>query len=271
MKAKRIGIVGCGAIGSKIAKAIVNDFAKSALLSALYDIEAQKANLLARALRKRNIVVTSLADLIKKSDFVVEAASAKVSAEVVEKAIAQKRDCMVMSVGGLLDNQHVFSLAKKKGCCVYIPSGAICGVDGLKAHRLADIEKVTLTTRKPAQALKDAPYVIRNKINLENIHEETQIFEGDAKAAVLAFPQNINVAAVLILAGIGKEKTIVKIIASPYAAVNIHEIEIESKAGRAFIRCENTPSQDNPKTSYLAVVSAVAVLKQIFEPMKIGT
>lgn len=271
MKIRRVGIVGCGVIGTAIAKAIIKDLAGSIRLGALYDIDTQKARSLAGALHKKNIIASSLAALMKTSDFVVEAASAKVSAAIAKKAIEQKRDCMVMSVGGLLGNQHIVALAKKRGSALYIPSGAIGGIDCLRAHRLAGIKKVTLTTRKPAQALRNAPYVLEKKIPLENIREEREIFRGSAKKAVLAFPQNINVAATLSLAGIGQEKTMVKIIVCPDACANIHEIEIESKAGRAFIRCENIPSADNPKTSYLAILSAIATLKQIFMPVKIGT
>ena len=128
-----------------------------------------------------------------------------------------------------------------------------------------------LTTRKPAIAFKNAPYVTRNEIDLSRIKKETTLFSGKAKDAVKAFPQNINVAAVLSLAGIGKDKAMVRIIASPDSKINSHEIEIESKAGKSFIRCENTPSPENPKTSYLAALSAISALKQIFDPVKIGT
>lgn len=269
-KIKKVGIVGCGAMGSRIAQDIVSDFPGAAKLSALYDVDLDKAYTLARKLKKRNIVVSDLAALIRKSDFVVEAASAQASAQIARQAINAKRDCLIMSVGGLIDAPDIFSLAKQRGCLVHIPSGAICGIDGLKAHRLANIKKVTLITKKPALALKDAPYVVQNKINLENIREETEIFAGSCREAVSCFPQNINVSATLSLAGIGEEKTRVKIVCSP-KEVNIHEIEIESDAGRTLVRCENEPSPDNPKTSALAILSAIVALRQIFEPVKIGT
>lgn len=272
MKPKRIGIVGCGAIGSAIAKAMSRDFTQAAKLTALYDIEADKAYKLAKvAGRKRGLVALSLKSLISKSDLVVECASAKVSAEVVKQAIKYRRDCLIMSVGGLLDSyEEIFKTAKKNSCSVYIPSGAIAGIDCLKAHKLAKIKRVLLTTRKAPNALAGSPYILKNKIDLYNIKTETVIFEGKASDAVLHFPQNINVSATLSLAGLGKEKTRVKIICSP-CSKNIHEIEIESGAGKTFIRCENEPSPDNPKTSYLAVLSAIATLRQVFEAVKIGT
>lgn len=271
MKFKRIGIVGCGVIGSKIAEAVCSDLKGKAKLSALYDVDCAKARDLSGKLRKKNLVVSSLAELIKKSDFVVEAASAKASADIAREALRAKRDCLIMSVGGLLGAEDIIDLAKKKNCFVYVPSGAIAGIDALKAHKLANIKKVTLITRKSPQALKGAPYVIQKKIDLDTIKEESVIFEGNAKKAVAFFPQNINVAAVLSLAGIGKERTRVKIVCSPGYSRNIHEIEIESSAGNTFIRCENNPCPDNSKTSYVAVLSAIAVLRGIFNPIKIGT
>lgn len=271
MRIKKIGIVGCGAIGSRIAWAIVNDFSDLAKLSAVYDIAIDKAHRLADSLMKRNIVVPSLEGLISKSDIVLEAASAEASADIARRAVMAKRDCLIMSIGGLLNAYDVFDLAKKKGCSIYVPSGAVCGIDGLKAHKLANIKKVTLITRKPPCALKGAPYILKNKIDLNAIKEETEIYEGSASEAVLLFPQNINVAAVLSLAGVGKEKTRVRIFCSPDYSVNTHEVEIESDAGKTFIRCENNPSPDNPKTSYLAILSAIADLRQIFEAVKIGT
>ena len=270
MRIKRIGLVGCGAMGTEIAQAIVGEFSGVARICALYDIDSAKAHALSRKLKKSNLAAKSLQDLIKKSDFIVEAASSSVSADIARKAISRGRDCLIMSVGGLLADSDIFALAGKKGCSLHIPSGAICGIDGLKAHALARIKKVTLTTTKPAQALKDSPYVARNKINLSAIKKATEIFSGSAKEAVSYFPQNINVAATLSLAGIGGEKTRVRMVCAP-GGENIHEIEIESEAGRTFVRCENEPSPDNPKTSYLAILSAIAALKRIFEPVKIGT
>ncbi len=267
---KKIGIVGCGAMGSTIAKAIVSDFKKQARLAALYDIDSGKSQKLGNILNKKNIVVSGLMDLIKKSDLVIESAHSNSSRDIALKAIKKKRDCLIMSVGGLIDAQDVLALAKRKGCKVYIPSGAICGIDGLKAHKMAGIKKVILTTRKPPLALKGAPYITENKIDLEKINQETLIFEGTAADAVLAFPQNTNVAATLSLAGIGKDKTYVRIVSSPEYSGNTHEIQIESDAGSTFIRCENSPSPDNPKTSYLAILSAIATLKGILDPVKIG-
>jgi len=267
----KIGIVGCGAIGGSLAKAIARDFKAQARLAALYDIDAEKSKKLSRRL-KNNLCVDSLERLIKKSDLVIEAAAAKSSFAIAKKALSQGRQMMIMSVGGVIDKLPELSrLARKKRTRIYLPSGAISGVDALKAAHIGKIKSVTLTTRKNPLAFKDVAYVAEKKIQLESIRQDKILFYGPAAKAVKYFPQNINVAAVLSLAGIGSKQTKVKIVASPSVQKNIHEIEVISEAGRIFTRTENILHPENPKTSFLAVLSAIAVLKQILEPLRIGT
>ncbi|MCX5710337.1 MAG: DUF108 domain-containing protein [Candidatus Omnitrophica bacterium] len=179
---------------------------------------------------------------------------------------------MVMSVGGLVGKiDKIKSLAVKMGRKVYIPSGAISGIDAVKAARMGRIRKATLTTTKNPLAFKGVKYVEDRFGKLGGIKKDLVLFSGPAQKAVKYFPQNINVAAVLSLAGVGAAKTIVKIIASPAVKKNIHEISIIADAGNINTRTENILHPDNPKTSFLAVLSAKAVLKQILEPVKIGT
>lgn len=269
--AKRIGIVGCGTIGSFLAKRIEKDFKKTAKIAGLCDIDNNKAKLLANKLSKKAPVL-SLEKLIDKSDIIIEAASSAASAQICKKAIEKGKDIMVMSVGGLLGKSELFSLAKKKGTRIILPSGAICGLDGLKSAGVGRIKKVTLTTRKPPQGLKGAPYILQNNIDLDAITGEKVIFEGTAKEAVRGFPKNVNVSAILSIAGIGPTRTRVRIVTSPQYMVNMHEIEVEGEFGRLITRTENVPSPDNPKTSFLAALSAVATLRQILDDtLKIGT
>jgi aspartate dehydrogenase len=269
----KIGIVGCGAIGSSLAKAVARDFRRQAELVALYDIDDQKSRALSRLVsKKRNLAAKNLAQLIRKAELVIEAASARSSWEIARKVLARKRSIMIMSVGGIATYlEKITALAKRYKVKVYIPSGAISGIDALKAARLGKIKKVTLTTRKNPVSFKGVKYIESKRIRLDKIRQDKVLFSGPALEAVKYFPQNINVAAVLSLAGIGAQKTQVRIVASPRVKKNIHEIEIESEAARIFTRSENILHPQNPKTSYLAVLSAIATLKQILEPIKIGT
>ncbi|MDI6751831.1 MAG: aspartate dehydrogenase [bacterium] len=262
----KVGIIGCGAIGGEIARAIL-DIPGLKLVS-LSDVERDKAERLS-LLFQDTPAIDSLSELISRVDLIIESASQEVAKIAFPLAIENGKDMMIMSVGGLLGREDLLALAEKKGIRVYLPSGAIAGVDGLKAASCANVEGVTLTTRKPPLALKDAPYL--KDINLSEIKEERVVFSGTAEEAIKGFPANINVAAVLSLSGIGIQKTRVKIVADPKIDKNIHEIEIIGRSGRIFVRCENLPSPTNPKTSYLASLSAIALLKQIASPVKIGT
>jgi aspartate dehydrogenase len=269
----KIGIVGCGAIGGSLAKIIKKDFAGMAKVSALYDIDGAKAAGLSRSLcGSGRLAAGFLKQLIARSDLVIEAASAAYSWEIARQALGARKDIMIMSVGGIVTHAaELRRLARKNKSRVFIPSGAIAGIDGLKASSAVKIKKVVLTTRKNPRSFTGVAYIRDRKIDLEAIKKDTVLFFGSAKDATVLFPQNINVAAVLSLAGIGAAKTKVRIIASPDTRNNIHEIEIESSAGKIFTRTENVLHPENPKTSYLAVLSAAAALRQIVEPVRIGT
>lgn len=271
-KRLKIGIVGCGAIGSSLAKEIVTGLRKDASLAALYDIKPEKAQALSRRLTAgKKLCADSLKDLIKCSELVIEASSARASWEIASQSLSGGCKVMVMSVGGLVGHlDQLYALSRKNNAMVYFPSGAISGVDALKAANIAGVRKVTLTTRKNPNAFSGVEYVARH-FKLAGLKHDKLLFDGSAAEAVKYFPQNINVAAVLGLAGIGMRKTRVRIIASPSVNKNIHEIEIESKAAKIFTRTENILHPQNPKTSFLAVLSAIATLKQILQPVKIGT
>jgi len=268
----KIGIVGTGAIGSSLARAIVKDFSKSASLVSLFDKDAIKAKRISYALMRRDITVGDMGRLISRSELVIECASSADSWNIANACLRKGRDVMLMSVGGLIGRLKALkSLAAKFSCRVFIPSGAISGLDAVKASAMGRIKEVTLTTRKHPCSFKGVKYIRDKKINLDAIRKDKLLFSGRAREAVKYFPQNINVAAALSLAGIGQEKTRVRIIATPGLKKNVHEISIISDAGSVFTRTENVLHPSNPKTSYLAVLSAIANLKQILEPVVIGS
>ncbi|MBI5124109.1 MAG: DUF108 domain-containing protein, partial [Candidatus Omnitrophica bacterium] len=242
----KVGIIGCGTIGSEIAKACQGRLEDKVVLSAICDVDTEKARALNGSLKKK-VSVLPLREIIKKCSFLVEAASASVSGTVLKKCVEAKKDCLVMSVGGILGKERLLKNAEARGVRVYIPSGAICGIDGLKSASIGRIDSVTLTTTKPPKGLAGAPFLKSKGIDVSDIKEDTVVFEGAAEEAVKGFPQNINVSAVLSLAGIGAGKTRVRIVASPSSAANVHEVEIIGEAGRLTTRSENMPSKSNPK------------------------
>jgi len=267
----KIGIVGCGAIGSSLAKAVKSKFSKQAVLSCLYDIHNDKAEQLAARLHSPGLAILSLRRLIGRVDLVIEATHAGSAFVIARETLSRSKDIMILSVGGILkDYKKLMVLAGAKKARILIPSGAICGIDGLKAAACGKVSKVTLTTRKPPQAFLKVDYLVKKRVRLDNLKKDKIIFSGSALEAVENFPQNINVAATLSMAGIGAKRTQVHIVASPSIKQNMHEIEIYSDAGKIISRTENAVHADNPKTSYLAVLSAIATLKQALSQLKIG-
>lgn len=266
----KVGIIGCGAIGTEIALACESRLCGRVELVAVCDADSAKAASLTVRLAKPVPAVTA-ERLIARAGLVVEAASAKISAGVLEQCIRRKRPCLIMSVGGLLGREDLLARAEEAGVRVFIPSGALCGIDGLKSAAAGSVTSVTLTTKKPLAGLAGAPYIVERRIDLGGIRTETVIFEGTAEEAVKAFPQNVNVAAVLSLAGIGARSTRVRLMTAPSYTRNVHEVEIEGEFGRILTRTENLPSKSNPKTSAMAFYSAIATLDGSTRCVQIGT
>jgi aspartate dehydrogenase len=265
----RVGLVGCGTIGARVALALQRNYRRHARLVALHDIIPAQALALARRLHPRPRLV-SLPELIRTSDVVIEAASAGAAGEVVTRALRANRIVFVMSVGGLLRNSSWKRAVPRSSGKVYIPSGALAGLDGVKAMAVGRLRRIWLTTRKPPRALASAPYVRRRGLRLDRLTRPTLLFEGSPRAVVSAFPQNTNVAAALALAAGGSARTTIRVIADPAIRMNTHELDILGDSGRITCRIASRPS-DNPKTSELAVRSAVAALGRLFDTVLVGT
>lgn len=271
IKKFKVGIIGCGAIGSRMAQSVKIDLKKYCELSGIYDIATDKSFSLATKLRNKKLIKSSLANLIKSSDLLIEAVSSKNTAVIIREVITNKKDILVMSVGVLLQNKTLIQLANKNNCSIIIPSGAIAGIDAIKSASLVGIKEITLTTRKPPEGLLGNNYLIKNGIDLTKIKKETLCFSGSVSQAVNAFPQNINVAAILALASNHEDKIKIKIISSPKFKTNSHEIEVLGEFGKLITKTENLACPDNPKTSYLAVLSGIQTLKQYCTGIQIGT
>ena len=252
----KVGIIGCGFIGTELAKFI--DINKDFKLIGVNDINKVKVDDLIKKVKNNKPKFLTLEELILHSELIIESASKDVVDDILKNKFLDRngKKLLVMSTSGLIENLYL--LGKIKNYEILIPSGAIAGLDAIKAVS-GKIKSLTLTTTKSPKSLQNAPYIIENKISLKNIRYEKIIFDGNFKDAINGFPQNINVAATLFLAS--KFKRIrVRIIAEPSAKLNIHEIVCAGDFGRIIARTENKPSA-NPRTSYLAVLSAIEILK----------
>ncbi len=270
-KKLKIGILGCGAIGSRIAKSISNELKGCCRLVGFYDCDPAKMTALSKLFKKTDLKKHSLKELIASCDLMVEAVNAQRTDEFIHEALLARRHVLAMSVGKLLNNTKIFSTAAKKGCQILIPSGAIAGIDALKAASLVKLDKIILTTRKPVNGFVQSDYLNKKKINLSSIKNETVLFDGSVEQAVRYFPQNINVASTLAIASGMPQKIRVRIITSPEYKINSHEIEMSGDFGRIVTRAENVTCPDNPKTSWLAVLSAIRTLRDFCSKTHIGT
>lgn len=272
----RVGVVGCGTIGSALAKALDRSYADRAKVVALADSDVAHAKQLRQQLRSRPSIV-SIPELIRRSQLVVEAASASVADRIARLALSAHRDVFIMSTGGLLAGRWR-TVARRSRGRLYVPSGALSGLDGLKALALGTIHRIRLTTTKPPKALASAPGVQALRPRLERLRRPRVVFRGSPSEVVRAFPQNTNVAATLALGcawqmtqGSRRVPMMVQVVADPAARGNMHELDIEADCGRITVRVQSRPSATNPKTSELAIRSALASLVQLFEPVRIGT
>ena len=178
---------------------------------------------------------------------------------------------MPLSVGQLLDNMELVDRARSKQVMIFVPTGALLGLDAVKAVSEGEVNSVTLVTRKPPTGLAGAPYLIENSIDIDNLQEPMQVFAGTAREAAKAFPANVNVAAALALAGIGPDRTTVQVWADPSVNRNMHTIEVSSDASNFTMGIENVPSEETPATGKITALSVIAALRRLTSPLVVGT
>lgn len=265
MPSKTVSIIGCGAIGSALAREIPRRFRGRLRIAYLADRVPERARALARRLPGRVRVVSNL-QALRRAQLTLECASQEAARELAGAALRMGKHLVVLSVGGLLAIRGLERrVARTKGR-IWIPSGAIGGIDALRAGRFDSLREVELTTRKPVRALAGAP-----RLRAGFRGSEAVLFEGSAAQAVRLFPKNVNVAAVASLAGLGPRRTRVRVIASRRARVNCHELTLSGAFGRVRMIFENEPSAANPGTSRLAVLSVLALLERLTSPLAVGS
>lgn len=275
MAEKKVGLLGCGTIGSQLALAVDSHKIANASLVGLFDVSASNIqNLKAKLSSSPKSYSDFSSFLATGANIVIEAASQDAVRTFGRTVLEAGKDLMVMSAGALADDDFLVELlraAAMKNRRIYVPTGAIAGIDAIRSVKQL-LDSVTLTTTKSPNALAGAPFFDTSGIRLDEITKTTVIYEGTAADAVKAFPVNVNVAAVLSLAGIGFDKTKVRIVADPQATTNQHEIAATGSFGEIKIKVNNVPSPVNPKTSFLAVLSAIECLRSICdEGMRIGS
>lgn len=265
---KTVAIAGLGAIGLPLARALDAGVDGLRLVAiACRDSVKARANLAGFQSPPRIVDIAELAE----ADIVVEAASPAIFERVALLALEAGRIFVPATVGALLPRMHLAKLARATGARIVVPTGALLGLDAVRAAAEGPIESITIETRKPPMALLGAPYLERLGIDVLDLNQPQVVFNGNALDAAAGFPNNVNVAAALALAGIGPIRTHVRIWADPGVCRNIHTIRVEAEAASFTMTIENVPSDENPKTGRLTTLSILACLRGLVSTLKVGS
>ncbi len=259
----KIGLIGTGAIGTFLLHA-VNEQRRipTARITAIHSRRYEQTQRLAQ---KYNTEAYETVEQILQSDVdvIIEAATGDVVKMIAEEVFQHKKHLIVSSIGAFVDETYLHkieTIASRAQRHLYFPSGAIGGLDVIRAAKTSNtLQRVALTTRKPPIALQG------------EIKEATVLFQGQAKEAITQFPQNMNVAIALSLAGLGVEQTEVCVISDPTVTKNHHKIEAYGLFGTMTFEIENNPLPSNPKTSALAAYSLLATIQSMTSTVVVGS
>lgn len=265
-----LAIAGLGAIGLAVARAVDAGKIEGFSLAAVAARDHKKAAAKLADLRAKPPIVP-LSELGDHGGVVLECVPAAYFSEVARPAIERGCTFMPLSVGQLLANMDLVDLARSKGARIIVPTGALAGLDAVRAIAEGNVESIRIVTRKPPRGLAGAPYLEANGISMDGVTQPLRVFEGSAREAIKGFPANVNVAVALSLAGIGPDRTRIEIWADPGVTRNTHTIDARSDSSNLSITIENVPSLENPATGKVTALSAIAALRRLTAPLVIGT
>jgi len=264
----RVGLIGYGAIGRRLAEAIIGGEAGRTELAAVLVRRPERiTDEMTASLGCR--VTTDAADFLATSmDLVVEVAGHDALKAYAEDVLRQGKDLLLISVGALADphfEQRLYRAAHDYGQRVYLATGAIAGLDAIAAGAVGGLHSVTHSVRKPPAGLLP-PDEIEAAVAAG---VPRVLYEGPAREAALRFPENVNVAAAVSLAGLGLDKTTVRVIADPTVLRNTHEIEVRGEFGELRVILQNVPTE-NPKTGRLTAMSMIKALRNLTADVVVG-
>ena len=265
----RVAIGGLGTVGMKLARRLDQGIAGLTLAAVSARNQSSAADRIGGL--RRLVPVVSLGVLAEQADVIVECAPAAVFRQVAEPVVEAGKIFMPISVSALLSHWDLVERANETGARIIVPSGALLGLDAVRAAAESHIESVRRVIRKPPKALAGSPYLEQHAIDLNHVLEPQKIFDGSAREGAVGFPANVNIAAALALAGIGPDRTHLEIWADPTVDRNTHTIVVEADSARFELKIENVPSDENPRTGKIVVLSVIATLRRLVDTLVIGT
>jgi aspartate dehydrogenase len=264
----KVGLVGCGAIGSELAVFLTKELKDCYKLIAVCDKNRRQAEKLVDSLDAKPQIIT-VKEVISRCEMIIEAASINAAATILKNDNIGSKTLLILSVGVFIKHMGLRNRIPNT-TTTYIPSGAISGIDGVGSLSFGKIKKLQLITSKSPKSLAGIKYLKDKGVDVFSLSKETVVFRGPIKEAIANFPKNINVAATLFLASEFKDiEVIIKV--NPKIKRNIHHIKVFSQEGNLAMKIKNTPSKINPKTSYMTVLSTKRLLKRMVAKFSIGS
>ena len=265
----KVGIAGLGTIGLVVARAIDEGIEELELIGVTVR-DADKAR--SRMVEFENPApIMNAQELAEAADIIVECVPKEAFREIAEPALKAGRLFITVSGAGILANPDIVDLAKENKARIILATGALLGLDAVRAAAEGTIHDVQMVTRKPPNALKGAPHLVANNISVDGLNEPKKVFEGSAREGAAGFPANVNVAAALGLAGIGADETKLEIWADPGLTRNTHTIRVDADSARFELTIENVQSEENPGTGKITALSVIACLRGQVAPLRVGS
>lgn len=269
-KIQKVGIFGLGTIGRKVAVAL-DEGIEGLTLAAVAARNTEKAGQFVAQLKQSGAKVCNAQEMADSCDVIVECAPAAHFADIAKAALTSGCIFMPLSVGGLLKHPDLTDLARANAGRIVVPTGALLGLDAVRATAEGKIESIKIVTRKPPKGLAGAPHLEKHGIDVLSLTEPMKVFEGSARDGVAGFPANVNVAAALSLAGVGPDETELEIWADPGIDRNTHRIEVESDSSRLTMQIESIPTESNPATGKITALSTIACLRGLAGTLRVGS
>ena len=225
---RQVALIGFGTIGQYLFRQLRSQ--EDALVTCVYEVNQDTAKTV-----PDNLAVSSPAELEKllvggKIDLVIETATQQ-AVQTLAPKILEYADMVVFSTTAFADKDFeaaALELCSRFSRKIYVPHGAILGLDGIRDGR-EKLESVLITT-------------IKKPVNLGRTEtERTVLFEGPTREACRLYPRNVNVHASIAIAGLGFDQTRSRIIADPDSEGNVHIIEIVAEGVKFKIEICSIP------------------------------
>ncbi|RVT92943.1 aspartate dehydrogenase [Sphingomonas crocodyli] len=264
----KIGIAGFGTIGKAVGKWVLAQ-PDLELVGVVGGDRAKVEQSLADL--GADVPIMSADALALQADIVVETAPTAAFRDIVVPALTAGACVVTVSAAALIENMDVVDIARAHGGRIIMATGALLGLDAVRAAAQGTIHSVTMVTRKPPKSLIGAPEVVRQGVDLSALTEPLMLFDGSAREGARGFPANVNVAASLALAGIGPDQTRLQIWADPALERNTHRILVDADSASFELRIQNIPTIEKPGTGRITALSVIAAVEGLTSALKVGS